>query len=207
MSTKKPAPGATEPKKRGKLKVIVLTTIGSLLLVGGGIGAGVYASRRLSPSISLVDDPNRPKLVQRAESPEPVAEGEGGENKEPAPKIGTVSVASDAVKVDPRKFEVTYVPLDQPFTANLANGGIIQVGLSFSTYYDHRVVANIHRQTVPIRSAALMVLAEEDPAVLSTSNGKQALQRQLTAAVNNVLREKEGFGGVDNVYFTSLVIQ
>jgi flagellar FliL protein len=207
MSTKKPAPAAGETKKKGKLKVVILATVGSLLLVGGGIGAGVYASHRLSPSLSVTDDPNRPKLVQRNESAEPAGEAEGGESKEPAPKIGTVSVTSDTVKVDPKKFEATYVALDQPFTANLANGGIIQVGLSFSTYYDHRVVENIHRQTVPIRSAALMVLAEEDPAVLSTSNGKQALQRQLTAAVNNVLREKEGFGGIDNVYFTSLVIQ
>ena len=33
------------------------------------------------------------------------------------------------------------------------------------------------------------------------------LQRQLTAAINDVLRDKEGFGGIDNVYFTSLVIQ
>lgn len=206
MSTKKAAATA-EPKKRSKLKVIVFGGVGSLLLLGGGIGAGVYASHRLSPSTSLIDDPNRPKLVQRTAGAETPNEGEGGENKEPAPKVGTVSVASDAVKVDPKKFDVTYVPLDQPFTANLANGGIIQVGLSFSTYYDHRVVENIKRQTVPIRSAALMVLSEEDPAVLSTSNGKQALQRQLTAAANNVLREKEGFGGIDNVYFTSLVIQ
>lgn len=207
MSTKKPAAPPAEKKKGGKLKVVILATVGSLLLVGGGIGAGVYASHRLSTLTSVADDPNRPKLVQRNESAEPTAEPEGGENKEPAPKIGTVSVSSDAVKVDPKKFEATYVALDQPFTANLANGGIIQVGLSFATYYDHRVVENIRRQNVPIRSAALMVLAEEDPAVLSTSRGKQELQRALTAAVNNVLREKEGFGGVDNVYFTSLVIQ
>lgn len=207
MSTNKRAPAAPGPKKRGKLKAVLLGSIGALLLVGGGIGAGVYASHMLSRSASVVEDPNRPKLVQRSDVTEAPPETEGGENKEPAPKIGTISVSSDAVRVDPTKFDVTYVPLDQPFTANLANGGIIQVGLSFSTYYDHRVVENIKRQTVPIRSAALMVLAEEDPAVLSTSSGKQALQRRLTGAVNDVLRQKEGFGGVDNVYFTSLVIQ
>jgi flagellar FliL protein len=60
---------------------------------------------------------------------------------------------------------------------------------------------------VPIRSAVLMVLAEQDPAMLSTSQGKQMLQRRLSGAINGVLREKEGFGGIDNVYFTSLVIQ
>lgn len=204
MSAKKAVPAAPS-KKTGKAKVVLLATIGALLLVGGGIGAGVYASRFLAGARSI-EDPNRPKLVVRSETAQPSGEPEGGQ-KEPAPKIGTVSVTSDTVKVDPRRFEVTYVPLEQPFTANLANGGIIQVGLSFSTYYDHRVVENIKRQTVPIRSAALTILAEEDPAVLATSEGKQLLQRQLTSAVNNVLREKEGFGGVDNVYFTSLVIE
>ena len=95
-----------------------------------------------------------------------------------------------------------------PGTTNLADGsGFLQVGISLSTFYDGKVISNIKRQQVPIRSAVLMVLAEQDPALLSTSQGKQRLQRQLTAAIHDVLRDKEGFGGVDNVYFTSLVIQ
>src|SRR3546814_5212295 len=78
------------------------------------------------------------------------------------------------------------------FTTNLADGsGFLQVGISLSTYYDGRMVANVQRQMTPIRSAMLMVLAEQDPALISTSHGKQALQRQLTAAVNQVLRDKE----------------
>ena len=94
------------------------------------------------------------------------------------------------------------------FTTNLADGsGFLQVGISLSTFYDGKVIGNIKRQQVPIRSVVLMVLAEQDPALLSTSHGKQSLQRLLTAAINQVLRDKEGFGGIDNVYFTSLVIQ
>src|SRR3546814_237511 len=79
--------------------------------------------------------------------------------------------------------------------------------ISLSTYYDGRMIGNVQRQMTPIRSAVLMVLAEQDPALISTSHGKQQLQRQITAAINQVLRDKEGFGGVDNVYFTSMVIQ
>ncbi|RST31564.1 flagellar basal body-associated FliL family protein [Sphingomonas ginkgonis] len=204
MSSKK-TPETTPPKKRGKMKMLLIGG-GAFVLLGGGAGAGVYASRLMSPA-GPAEDPNRPKLVVRGDVPEASSEGEGGESKEPAPKIGTVSVTSDNVPVDPRKYDVTYVPLEQPFTANLANGGIIQVGLSFATYYDHRVVENLKRQTVAIRSAALMVLAEQDPNVLATGRGKQALQRELTQSTNKVLRDKEGFGGIDNVYFTSLVIQ
>jgi flagellar protein FliL len=68
-------------------------------------------------------------------------------------------------------------------------------------------VQNIQRQNVPIRSAVLMVLSQQDAAVLSTPHGKQLLQRDLTTAINQVLREKEGFGGIENVYFSNLVIQ
>ncbi len=207
MPTKRPAatPSPPEPKKKSKLKIVLVAGTGALLLIAGGLGIGLYAGHAF-PQPGPAEDPLRPKLVERGENDSGPVDGEGGE-KAPAPKVGTVSVKSDTVAVDPRRFEVTYVPLDQPFTANLANGGIIQVGLSFATYYDHRVVENVQRQTVPIRSAALMVLSDEDPAVLATPAGKQALQRELTKAANQVLREKEGFGGIDNVYFTSLVIQ
>ena len=119
-----------------------------------------------------------------------------------------MSVPNDKFKVDPRKYEVTYFQIPDAFTTNLADGsGFLQAGISLSTFYDGKVINNIKRQAVPIRSVVLMVLSEQDPALLSTSQGKQRLQRQLTAAINDVLREKEGFGGVDNVYFTSLVIQ
>jgi flagellar FliL protein len=60
---------------------------------------------------------------------------------------------------------------------------------------------------VPIRSAILLTLSEQDGAVLSTPQGKHALQKQLARSINRVLREKEGFGGIDNVYFTNLVVQ
>jgi flagellar protein FliL len=60
---------------------------------------------------------------------------------------------------------------------------------------------------VPLRSAILLVLSEQVAPVLSTPQGKHQLRRQLTKAINDVLREKEGFGGIDSVYFTNLVIQ
>ncbi|WP_439567019.1 flagellar basal body-associated FliL family protein [Sphingopyxis sp.] len=194
----------TAPKKKGKLKKLLFISVGAITLIGAGAGAGIYFGA-LSAHEAKPED-HYPKLVVRSEGEEaPAAEGE---DKEAAPKVGTVSVPNDKFKVDPRKYEITYYPITDAFTTNLADGsGFLQVGISLSTFYDGKVINNIKRQAVPIRSVVLMVLAEQDPALLSTSQGKQRLQRQLTAAINDVLREKEGFGGVDNVYFTSLVIQ
>lgn len=196
---------AESPKKGGKVKKLLLLAVGGVVLIGAGAGAGIYMGGGLAAEASKPED-HFPKLVLRGEGDdEAPAEGEEGEA---APKVGTVSVPNDRFKVDPRKYEITYYPIPEAFTTNLADGsGFLQVGISLSTFYDGKLTANIKRQMVPIRSSVLMVLAEQDPALLSTSHGKQQLQRQLTAAINQVLRDKEGFGGIDNVYFTSLVIQ
>jgi flagellar FliL protein len=201
MSKAKSEAGSS-PKKRKK---IIIACVAAVALIGAGAATGVYLAGGITGQTSKVD-PHRPKLVERSEEPEPpAAEGEGAEQ---VIKEGTVDVKNDRVPVDPRKFEVTYVNLDQSFTANLADGaGFVQLGLSLSTYYDGKVVQNIQRQSVPIRSSILMVLSQQDAEALSTPQGKQMLQRDLTAAINQVLRQKEGFGGVDNVYFSNLVIQ
>ncbi len=201
MTKKTETDDTAPPPKKGKGKLI-LGGMGALALTGGGVAAGFYVSSDTVPQ----EDANRPKLVERSDEAPPVAAE--GEAKDAPLKVGTVAVKDDRAKVDSKKFEITYVPIEQNFTANLADGaGFVQAGLSLATYYDGKVIANIQRQTVPIRSAVLMVLSEQDAAVLSTAQGKQLLQRHLTQAINQVLRDKEGFGGVENVYFTNLVIQ
>lgn len=208
MSGKKDAPAANagEAKKPGKAKKFIVMGLAATLLIGVGAGVGIYAGAGHGEAKEK-EDPHRPKLVLRSEEPEEQA-AEGGEGKEAPPKIGTVSVENDRAPVDPRKYEVTYFPIEQQFTANLSDGsGFAQVGISLATYYDGRVIANIKRQIVPIRSAVLMTLSVQDSTVLSTPEGRHLFQRQLTRAVNQVLREKEGFGGIDNVYFTNLVVQ
>ena len=198
---------AAEKPKGGKMKKILMISTAATILLGAGVGGGVYASGMMGGE-KKHEDPNRPKLVERSEEPAEMAGGEGGEEKDAPPKVGTVAVKSDTVPVDPKKFEPTYVPLEQSFTANLVDGqGFVQVGLSLSTYYDGKVVGNVKRHMVPIRSAILLTLSEQDGAVLSTPQGKHALQKQLAKSINRVLREKEGFGGIDSVYFTNLVVQ
>lgn len=193
------------PATKGGMKKKLVLGVGIVILLGGGAGAGAYLTGSMAdPEKS--EDPHRPKLVERSD--EPAEPAEEGDDKEAPLKVGTVTVPNDRFKVDPKKYEITYYPLEQNFTANLADGsGFVQIGISLATYYDGTIIANIKRQTVPIRSAVLMVLSEQDPIFLSTAEGKKALQLQLTKAVNAVLRDKEGFGGIDSVYFSNLVIQ
>ena len=47
-----------------------------------------------------------------------------------------------------------------------------------------------------MRSAILMALGDATEDQVFTSEGKRQLQVHLAAAINQVLKEKEGFGGI-----------
>lgn len=188
--TEKPA------KKPGKMKKLLL--LGALVLIvgGGGVGAGLYATgggltaKGDHPPV----DPNQPQLV--------VKDGvDPGEAARLASSNGDTSP-------DPRKFKASYYRIADNFTANLADGETFaQIGLGVSTYYDERVFENVKLHEMAVRSAVLMTLTDQDPIALSTPQGKLKLQQALKKAVNEVLKDKEGFGGIDDVHFTSFVIQ
>lgn len=199
---------AVEKKGGGKARKLIVYGVLGLVLIGGGVGAGIYASGAGLVGKAEREDPRRPKLVLRSEDAAEPGEASPGEEKKMPRRTGTVSVEKEGIPIDPRKYEIAYYPIEQSFTANLADGsGFVQIGISVSTYYDSRVGDSLQRQMVPIRSAILMVLSDQQSSVLATPEGKQMLQRQLTKSINQVLREKEGFGGIDNVYFTNLVVQ
>lgn len=184
------------PKKKGKGKKIFVL-LGSLALLGGGGGAALYAS-----NVGLIGgggnaappEPERPSLVLR----EGVSESEAARY---------YSRTGDK-RVDGTKFQASYYPLTEQFTSNLRDdSGMVQLGLGVSTFYDESVLENVKLHEMAIRSAVLLVLTEQDSTILATAQGKEALKQRLRAAVNEVLKKKEGFGGIDEVYFTSLVIQ
>ena len=190
--SKQPAAAADDtapPKKAGKLKKLMIIGGGVLLAGGGGAAAAVYTGAfGLGAKAPAEEDPDQPKLLLRA----------GGE----------VAAPKGAVKLDPAKYKATYYTLEQNFMSNLRDSdAFAQVSLGVSTFYDHHVIDNLKENEMPVRSAVLLVLADQDPFAIATPQGKRHLQRDLKLAINDVLKQKAGFGGVDDVYFTSFIIQ
>ena len=184
---------AKPAKKGGKMKKILMIGGGALLLLGGGGAAGMYAGGKLGGSDhGKPEDPNKPKLVLKEGQTAPVSAGGHG---------------SDAGPVDAERYKATYFPLEQTFTSNLVDtNGFAQIGVGVSTLYDQKVLDNLKEHEMPVRSAILMTLADQEAEVLSTPEGKKMLQKKLKVAINDVLKEKSGFGGIDDVYFTSFII-
>jgi flagellar FliL protein len=183
------------PKKKRKGKKFLIASVLVLLLGGGGVGATLYAG---NPGLLLSRyasaGPDRPQLVPR----NGVSDAEAARYFSP----------TGEKRPDPGKFLASYYPLEEKFTANLGEGdSFAQIGLGVSTYYDERVFENVKLHEMAVRSAILLTLSEQDPAALSTPKGKEGLKASLRQSVNQVLKSKEGFGGIDDVYFTSFVIQ
>jgi len=187
--------GGKSNKKGGMMKII----IGAVLLLGLGAGGaygafamGVFGER------GGAEEPDTPKLVLKGEEelyPLPGAEKE---------KEGAPQVYGDGGS----KYRTAYYNFSDEFTSNLAGGtALVQVSLAASTNYDGRVLMWLQEHETALRSRVLAELAATDEMSLIEVHGKEELQKRLAKAMNEVLEEREGFGGVENVYFRSFIVQ
>lgn len=187
-------------KKKGGMMKILLLVVGALVLVGGGIGGALYAMNAgLIGGGKGAAEATGPRLVPKSEQKR-AGSGEGAEAKAAGNKPPTGSGGD--------KYASNYYAMDKEFTSNLQDSvHFVQVGIAVSTPYDDTVIENIKTNEIAVRSAILMALGDTTEEQVFSSNGKQMLQRRLAKAINDTLKEKEGFGGVGNVYFTNFVVQ
>ncbi|MDR6788980.1 flagellar FliL protein [Sphingomonas sp. BE138] len=219
------APAAeAAPKKKGKMKMIVIGVVGAVVLLGGGVGAGLYAAGSGgggAEKAAAHEDPDKPKLVPKSEQKHAGegAEGEGGEGGHGGGEAkaegegegeggGEAHGAPTPEGHGGEPYASNYFAMEKEFTSNLQDSvHFIQIGLAVSTPYDDKVITNLKTNDIAIRSAILLTLGDTPEDQVFTSAGKVQLQKRLVATINQVLREKEGFGGISNVYFTNFVVQ
>ena len=197
MSDDKAAPA---PKKKGGMMKLIMLGLIAVIVIGGGTTGGLWAAGLLGGAHAAAEPPG-PKLVPKAEQKR-AASGEGGEGHAASggskPPSGT---GGD-------QYASNYYTMDKDFTSNL-QGSVhyVQVGIALSTPYDDSVIENVKTNEIAVRSAILMTLGDTPEEDVTTAAGKQKLQARLVQAINGVLKQKEGFGGVSNVYFTNFVVQ
>ncbi|HEX8382266.1 MAG TPA: flagellar basal body-associated FliL family protein [Sphingomonas sp.] len=195
------------PKKKGKLGKLLVLGVGLIVLVGGGVGAGLYAA-----STGLVgggghaeaENETKPKLVLKSEQ----KRGEEGDAKGGDAPESTHEGKPTPEVAGGEKYASNYYAMEKEFTSNLQNSvHFIQVGVAVSTPYDDTVIERLKTNDIAVRSAILMALSDTSEEQVFTGEGKKQLQRKLAKAINETLEQKEGFGGVSNVYFTNFVVQ
>ncbi|UZK68880.1 flagellar basal body-associated FliL family protein [Sphingomonas sp. S1-29] len=188
------------PKKKGGIGKWIGIGVALVALVGGGVGAGLYASSSgmLRGGEAKAEGP---RLVPKEEEKRAAKkEGEEGE-AEASGDAPTKGEGGDS-------YASNYYALEKEFTSNLLGSvHFVQIGVAVSTPYDDSVIEGLKTHEIAVRSAILMALGETDEEQVFSTEGKRQLQKRLVKAINDTLKEKEGFGGIGNVYFTNFVVQ
>ena len=190
-------------KKGGMMKWLMIGT-GLVVLIGGGVGGGLYAANSGliggGGAQGASADADAPRLVPKSEE----VRAAGKEGEEAAAGGGKPTPKGEGGD----KYASTYYQMEKEFTSNLRDSvHFVQVGVAISTPYDNRVIENLKTHELAVRSAILLALGETAEEEVFSADGKTRLQKRLAASVNAVLKEKEGFGGIANVYFTNFIVQ
>ena len=188
---------ADTPKKKGKGKLIILMLVAVLVLGGGTVG-GLWAAGMLGGAKAA--EPAGPKLVPKSEQ----KRGADGKEGEGAASSGTKPPSGSGGD----KYASNYYAIDKDFTSNLRDSPhYVKIGIAVSTPYDDSVIENLKTNEIAVRSAVLMALGDATEEEVTTGDGKKHLAQRLVQAINATLKQKEGFGGISNVYFTNFVVQ
>lgn len=182
--------------KGGMIKII----LGAVLLLGMGAGGayGAFAMGLIGGGHSGEKEPDQPKLVLKTDTDPYAPAGEGKDKEAAAPVYGEGG----------SKYRTAYYSFEEAFTANLADSpGLVQVEIAVSTRRDGRVLQWVKTHELAIRSAIIGQLAATTEAEAYDVEGKKKLAGRLTKAVNQVLEENEGFGGIEAVHFKGFLVQ
>ncbi len=204
-----------ENEKKSPVKLILMI-VGGIVLLGSGLGLGIFIgggessdpSTEISQIIEKKENPELSEENKKNEEEEEVAAECAEEEKDAE---GNCPVGPKKIpKITPEEeiFATTYYEFPGNFTTNLKESKkFLQISLGVSTQYDDQVMANVDSHQLALRSEILTIMSTFSTEDISGREGKQKLADSLKNGINDVLMKVEGFGGVENVHFTSFVLQ
>ena len=112
-------------------------------------------------------------------------------------------------EVEVSRGDPSYVELKPAFTVNLAPEdpvGFLQISMQVLTFNDD-VAEELEKHKPLIRNNLLVLFGQQKSAELRAPDGKERLQQSALKTVQTVIDEHGSGGEVDNVFFTSFVMQ
>ena len=203
-----------ETEKKSPLKII-LFSVGGLALLGVGLGIGIFMggdksdpSSEISQIIEKKENPDAENSDESKNDEEQVEEECTEEEKDEEGNCPSGPKKMPKITPEEEIFATTYYEFPGNSTTNLKGSKkFLQISLGVSTQYDDQVMANVDSHQLALRSEILTIMSEFSSEDISGRTGKQKLADALKTGINNVLEKVEGFGGVENVHFTSFVLQ
>ena len=135
-------------------------------------------------------------------------------DSEPAPAETSQTVDSElegnAEAGDPEGItEVSYWPLEPAFVLNFegkSKARFMQIGLEVSTTSEKSYAA-VKKHLPVIRNEIVLLLSGQKYEEMVTPEGKEQLRAELIETINLILKKHKAKKGIDNIYFTSFVMQ
>ncbi|MFZ2738520.1 MAG: flagellar basal body-associated FliL family protein [Burkholderiaceae bacterium] len=204
----KPAASAedVEVKPKKPIVKIILALVGLVLLIAGTmVGtlfiAGFFSKPPPNPDQAMVEETGHDKPAADTHGGKKPEAGHGGKVTAEMPKLNKKSP-------DSPRFEYTYHQLVREFLVNLVGSRkVMSVQIAIMTRYDDRVVENVKKHEFALRSVVMDVMRQTSEADLSKPDFRKNLAIRIRDAMNSLIEKYEDFGGIEDVYFTTFIVQ
>lgn len=126
------------------------------------------------------------------------------------PQIAALQPVDPNAKEAPKKSKLPpiYYSLEEPFIVNLASQGtrFLQVTVEIMTR-ENKVIEAVQKHRPLLRNNLLLLFSAQTPASIGSSEGKEELRNAALAELQSVLANLGEPAEVEDLYFTSLVVQ
>ncbi|MEY4340744.1 MAG: hypothetical protein RL541_248 [Pseudomonadota bacterium] len=181
-----------EPKKKKPILLIALIAVSTILLLVVVVFSTLYFSGYFEHKSEAAAHEKVDDLNKEAEAAKATPEGPEKVKKE----------------TENTRFENTYLQIDKEFMTNLtASKKVMVVQIAVMTHYDNRVFDNVKKHEFAIRSGILDVMRQTTEAEAARPDFRSELAAKIKVVMNDILMKYEDFGGIEDVFFTSFVMQ
>ena len=193
MATEAAAPeeGTEEPKKKKPILLILGAVVGAtVIMVSVAFGtlyfSGFYEKKAELAAMDKLEELEAAATKAKDEAPAKL--------KKEAPEA--------------TRFEKNYFQIDKELMTNITGSKkVMVVQMAVMTHYDTRVFDNIKKHEFALRSAMLDVMRQTTEAETTKPEFRKELALRLKDVMNAMLEEYEDFGGIEEVMFTTFVMQ
>ncbi len=210
-----------EPKAKKPILLIIGGVVVLLLLVVGAVVGTLFATGFFKPKADLSAEQMLEGDAHGGSAPAADAHGApakaDGHGEAPktdahgAPvKGGKDGPPAKLTKKSPEmtRFDYSYLKLETDFLSNLTNSRkVMSVQIAIMTRYDQRVLDNVKKHEMALRSVILDVMRQTVDADLVKPDFRKELAVRIRDVMNTLLEKYEDFGGIEEVYFTTFVTQ
>jgi flagellar FliL protein len=199
VEEKDPPPPAPPPKAPSQMKLVIVGALALFVaLVSAQVAVPLINNMIGGPKVPLTEEEQlelalaeeeEARLAAEAEAAAAEAEAAAAEEEPPAPAL--------------------YTALDPPFVVSFdQEDGARYVQLTLQAMArSEETIAAVKQHAPAIRNAVLFELSGYELEVLNTQDGKEQLRKDLLVAANAILSENDVESGIEELYFTSLVVQ